>query len=142
MKREYQVGFLLSRAAMAMNNFVNRSLKEHGLVDISVAYLAVLRELWGKDGLSISDLGEKAQLEKSTMTSLIDRMEGAGLLKREDHPTDRRSYRILLKSRGKEMEEKLDKVVIQAYEHLTRGIPEKDLERAIEVCKNLIENAA
>jgi DNA-binding MarR family transcriptional regulator len=141
MKMEYQVGFLLSRATGAMNNFVNRMLRESNLADISVAYFAVLQALWENDGLSISDLGERARLEKSTMTSLIDRMEGAGLLSREDHPTDRRAYKICLTGRGKELVDKLDEVVSRAYNHLTRGIPEKDLQKSIAVCKDLIKNA-
>ncbi len=141
MKMEYQVGFLLSRATWAMNNFVNRMLRESELTDISVAYFAVLHALWENDGMSISDLGEKAQLEKSTMTSLIDRMEGARLLRREDHPTDRRAYRICLTARGKELEKKLDRVVNRAYQHLTKGIAEKDLQKSIEICKQLVQNA-
>jgi len=141
MKMEYQMGFLLSRATWAMNNSVNRMLRENGLPDISVAYFAVLHALWENDGMSITDLGEKAQLEKSTMTSLIDRMEGAGLLRREDHPTDRRAYQICLTPRGRELEEKLGQVVTRAYKHLTRGIAAEDLEKAIRVCRRLIQNA-
>jgi DNA-binding MarR family transcriptional regulator len=141
MKMEYQMGFLLSRATWAMNNFVNRALKESGLADISVAYFAVLQALWDEDGLNISDLGDRAYLEKSTMTSLIDRMEGARLLRREDHPTDRRAYKICLTARGKELEEELDQVVSRVYKHLTRGIPEKDLQKSVEVCRGLIKNA-
>ncbi len=141
MKLEYEVGFLLSRATWAMNNSVNRMLRENGMGEISAAYFAVLQALWEKDGMSITDLGEKAQLEKSTMTSLLDRMEGAGLVKREDHPTDRRAYRICLTSRGRELEKKLDEVVARAYGHLTRGIPEGDLETSSRVCKRLIRNA-
>jgi DNA-binding MarR family transcriptional regulator len=141
MKMEYQVGFLLSRATWAMNNAVNRMVRENGHADISVAYFAVLQALWESDGLSITDLGEKAQLEKSTMTSLIDRMESAGLVRREDHPTDRRAYQICLTPRGKEVEKKLDEVVARAYRHLTRGIAEEDLQKAIKVCKRLIQNA-
>ena len=141
MKMEYQMGFLLSRATWAMNHSVNRMLRDNGLPDISVAYFAVLQALWENDGMSITDLGEKAQLEKSTMTSLIDRMEKAGLVRREDHPTDRRAYKICLTPRGKGLEEKLDEVVVRAYRHLTRGISEEDLEKSIKVCKRLAQNA-
>ena len=141
MKMEYQVGFLLSRATWAMNNAVNRMLRENNHADISVAYFAVLQALWENDRMSITDLGEKAQLEKSTMTSLIDRMEGAGLVRREDHPTDRRAYQICLTTRGKELEQSLDEVVSRVYKHLTRGIAEEDLQRSIKVCKRLIQNA-
>jgi len=68
-------------------------------------------------------------------------MEGAGLLRRRDHPTDRRAYQIFLTPRGRELEERLDQVVGRAYQHLTKGIPEKDLQRATEVCRFLIKNA-
>jgi DNA-binding MarR family transcriptional regulator len=141
MKIPYQVGFLLSRATWAMNNAVNRMLRENGLPDISVAYFAVLQALWEADGLSISDLGERVQLEKSTMTSLIDRMEAADLVRRDDHPTDRRAYRICITSRGKDLEEKLDQVVTEAYHRLTRGVLEKDLQTAIEVLKGIMNNS-
>jgi DNA-binding MarR family transcriptional regulator len=141
MKMEYQMGFLLSRAAWAMNNLVNRYLKENGLADVSVSYFAVLNALWESDGLSISDLGEKVQLEKSTMTSLIDRMEAADLLRRDDHPTDRRAYRIMLTPRGKNLESEVNEVSKKAFQQLTRRIPEKDLQVSNEVCRKIIENA-
>jgi DNA-binding MarR family transcriptional regulator len=140
MKLAYQMGFLLSRGAWAMNNYVNRMLRERGLPDISVAYFAVLLALWEDDGLSISDLGEKVQLEKSTMTSLIDRMEAADLLRRDDHPTDRRAFKICLTPRGRELEQNLDQIVTEAYDRLTRGIAGKDLQVAFEVCRRLMEN--
>jgi DNA-binding MarR family transcriptional regulator len=141
MKIPYQVGFLLSRATWAMNNSVNRMLRENELADISVAYFAVLQTLWEADGVSITDLGERVQLEKSTMTSLIDRMESAGLVRRDDHPTDRRAYRICITARGRELEEKLDQVVTEAYNRLTQGVPQKDLQTAIEVLKSIMGNA-
>jgi len=141
MKIEYQMGFFLSRAAWAMNNLVNRMLKEDGLPDISVSYFAVLNALWESDGISITDLGEKVQLEKSTMTSLIDRMESARLLRRDDHPTDRRAYRIMLTPRGKTLEAKINEVARKAFDQLTRKIAEKDLQASNEVCRRIIENA-
>jgi DNA-binding MarR family transcriptional regulator len=67
-------------------------------------------------------------------------MEAAGLLRRDDHPTDRRAYRICLTPRGRELEQNLDQVVTEAYERLTRGIAGKDLQVAIDVCRRLMEN--
>ncbi len=141
MKIEYQVGFLLSRAAWAMNQYVNRMLKENGLEDISVTYFAVLLALWENDGIGITDLGERVQLEKSTMTSLIDRMQAARLLERRDHPTDRRAYRIYLTPYGKELEQKLDRIVNRAYRKLTAGITEKDRQKSVAVLKQFLKNA-
>ncbi|MCX5907831.1 MAG: MarR family transcriptional regulator [Deltaproteobacteria bacterium] len=141
MKMEFQVGFLLSRVAWAMNPSVNRMLKENGLPDISVTYFGVLQVLWENDGISITDLGEKVQLEKSTMTNLIDRMETAQLLERQDPPTARKAYRICLTAYGKELEQKLNPIVSRDYRQLTRGILEKDAQTSVGVLKQLIENA-
>ena len=137
---EFQVGFLLSRVAWAMNQSVNRMLKENGLPDISVTYFGVLQVLWENDGISITDLGEKVQLEKSTMTHLIDRMETAKRLERQDPPTDRKAYRICLTAYRKELEQKLDPVVSRDYRQLTRGILEKDAQTSVGVFKQSIEN--
>jgi hypothetical protein len=73
MKLEYEVGFLLSRATWAMNNSVNRMLRENGLWKF-VAYLRP-QALWENDGMSITDLGKKPNW-KSTTTSQSGRMGG------------------------------------------------------------------
>jgi len=49
---------------------------------------------------TLAAIRDYLQVPQSTLTSIIDRLEQRGLVRREVHPTDRRSYRIELTGRG------------------------------------------
>ena len=139
-KKAYLIGFFLSRSSWAMKQHVNRLLKEAGMGEISMGFIGVLLDLYRADGQTITELGERVNLEKSTMTGLIDRMARAGLVTRESDPADRRVLRIWLTERGKKVQTGVAKVLAKSYQDLTRGIAEKDVERVEKVLAHIIEN--
>lgn len=51
--------------------------------------------------LRMSELADCAGLSKSGMTRLVDRLESAGLIKRESCPVDRRGAEAVLTERGR-----------------------------------------
>lgn len=53
-------------------------------------YLVML-VLWEQDSISVRDLGTALQLESSTLSPLLKRLEANGLLRRERRPEDERS---------------------------------------------------
>lgn len=66
-------------------------------------------------------VAEFLELSTGATTSLVDRMEGAGTLVREAHPTDRRSVVLRLTPKGHEAVETVSDVYRCA---LARAIPE------------------
>jgi DNA-binding MarR family transcriptional regulator len=64
--------------------------------DLTVFHWLVLNLLWKKDGLAVSEIGDKLQQVGGTMTGVIDRMEERGLISRKRDPEDRRVWRIWL----------------------------------------------
>jgi DNA-binding MarR family transcriptional regulator len=50
-------------------------------------------------------------LKQSTLTSLLDRLERAGLVRREPNPADRRSFLIHLTERGRELTARLNRLL-------------------------------
>lgn len=56
--------------------------------------------LSGRDGMAPKDLGAVLGISTGAMTALIDRLEDAGHLSRQPHPTDRRSTRLFLTPAG------------------------------------------
>lgn len=74
--------------------------QENGMAS---AQLAALRILWEFDGLAISELSEKLLLKNSSMTTLIDRMERDGYVRREREKDDRRVVRVYLTDKGFEV---------------------------------------
>jgi MarR family transcriptional regulator, organic hydroperoxide resistance regulator len=64
----------------------------------------ILRCLWTQDGLTPGEIARRLGLATPTVTRAATRMEAAGLLRREPHPTDRRLVRLRLTERGRSLE--------------------------------------
>ena len=56
--------------------------------------------LWEKDGIAINELAKRTSLAKSTLTSMLDRLEEAGHVTRVSSDEDRR--KILIKRTDKD----------------------------------------
>jgi DNA-binding MarR family transcriptional regulator len=69
--------------------------------DVPLQYYDVMLHVSESDGgLRMTDLAERIVLSKSGLTSLVDRMEGDGLVQRRPDPADRRATRIVLTPEG------------------------------------------
>lgn len=84
---------------------VERKLEEHS--GISLAFLDVLSRLYDTPGdrLRMQDLQERSLFTHSGMTRLVDRIEAAGLVRRESVPGDRRGVSVVITQEGKRLYE-------------------------------------
>ena len=75
----------------------NRYLGETGLTPNDAR---TLQSLSSSEGRSMGALAEDWKLDASTVTWIVDRLEGKGLVQRRPHPSDRRSKLVVLTPRG------------------------------------------
>ncbi|PWW03344.1 MarR family protein [Hoeflea marina] len=75
------------------------------LAPLGVTYpqYLVLTVLWASDNLTVGAIGERLYLESSTLTPLIKRLEGQGLVKRKRDREDERKVRVKLTKAGDAM---------------------------------------
>jgi len=66
-------------------------------------------------------------LKNSTLTSIITRLEEQQLLKRKINPSDKRSFEILLTTRGKVVARQLYEITRMLEDHILERISEDDL---------------
>jgi DNA-binding MarR family transcriptional regulator len=92
LKLDRQLCFALYSSSLAMTKLYRPLLDPLGLT--YPQYLAML-VLWERDGLTVSALGERLMLDSGTLTPLLKRLEGAGLVQRLRDAADER--RVLLK---------------------------------------------
>lgn len=71
----------------------SRKLRDNS-VDLNPAQGRIMFVLWHADRIPINELAEKTSLGKSTLTSMIDRLESSGHLSRIRCPQDRRKILI------------------------------------------------
>src|SRR5258708_38832644 len=72
-------------------------------------YLVML-VLWERDGISVSEIGERLFLDSATLTPLLKRMEALGLISRRRAHEDERQVIVSLSRAGRELREKTAEV--------------------------------
>ena len=95
-----QLCFALYSASLAMTKLYKPLLDELGLT--YPQYLAML-VLWERDGLTVSELGERLSLDSGTLTPLLKRLEAAGLIARIRAVEDERRVHITLTAAGRKL---------------------------------------
>jgi DNA-binding MarR family transcriptional regulator len=95
-----QLCFALYSASLAMTKLYKPLLNAIGLT--YPQYLALL-VLWERDGLTVSELGERLSLDSGTLTPLLKRLESAGLVSRLRDTADERRVHIQLTTDGRSL---------------------------------------
>ena len=90
--------------------FIDAS-REHGLTPVQSELLCVL--ISGRTRMS--ELGHILDIEKSSLSGLVDRAERRGLVKRAQHPEDRRCYQVELTPGGA-------RIALACHEDVTRRL--------------------
>ena len=90
---------LLRRAWFSLNQGFRQRVAPLGITPDQFTILRWLVES-EQEGLTQSDLTERMASDPNTITATVRRMEGAGLLKRTPHETDRRAKRVTILPEG------------------------------------------
>jgi DNA-binding MarR family transcriptional regulator len=98
-KYQRKGGFLIAKIHHLAGRIFAKKLQEHQ-IEINPAQGRIMFVLWEKDGIAINELAKKTSLAKSTLTSMLDRLEEAGHVVREPSDEDRR--KILIKRTEKD----------------------------------------
>ncbi len=93
-----QFCFALYSASHAMTRTYKPMLDQLGL---TYPQYLVLLVLWEGDAILVKDIGARLFLDSGTLTPLLKRLEGNGLLSRNRDPHDERQVRIVLTAQGR-----------------------------------------
>ena len=101
---------MIARVQLLSERVFSKILAKYELSQISPAQGRILFVLWNKDGISIQELAKKTSLGKSTLTSMLDRLEQAGFVKRVPSKEDRRTILIKLTEKDRECQDLYTKI--------------------------------
>jgi DNA-binding MarR family transcriptional regulator len=107
LRLDNQLCFALYSASLAMTKVYKPLLEELGLT--YPQYLVML-VLWEGDGLSVSELGQRLSLDSGTLTPLLKRLEGSGLVSRIRAVEDERRVHVTLTAAGRRLKARAAKV--------------------------------
>ena len=103
MKLANQLCFPLYAAARSVTGLYTPWLKPLGL---TYTQYIVFLVLWEKDGISVTEIGEKLMLDNGTLSPLLKKMEHAGYVERRRCRKDDRIVEITLTDAGRALQER------------------------------------
>lgn len=110
MADETQGGFLISQIKQIGGRIFEKLLVNAGVEAFNGAQGHILYVLWQEEGIPIVELSRKTGLAKTTLTSMLDRMESTNLILRVFDKSDRRQIRIMLTENARKLSGEYDKV--------------------------------
>jgi MarR family transcriptional regulator for hemolysin len=129
----------VSQLARLWRRAVDVELQPLGLTEAT--WLALLHIARSKEAPRQKDLAFSLGLDSSSVVRLLDLLERAAYIERQEG-LDRRAKTIALTPRGKSVVAQVEKVATEARRRLLKDIPDAELEAAYAVITRISEAAA
>lgn len=122
----------LLRTASVVRRVIARALEPSGLSPAQYNALRIIRGA-GKEGIPTLAIRERMIEEGTTITRLLDKLESAGLIRRERGAPDRRQVLCYATAAGRRLLDGLDPIVDAADAEAMAALSERQLEQLIRL---------
>ena len=134
---------LLSHIHTITADFLIEKLKEHGYPDFASSHGNILFQLNVNEKMTMGELSEKINRDKSTTTVLVRKLESEGFITGDPDPNDKRSRIIYLTEKGKTFNTTAMELSKQLLDTFYKGFTEKEKEdfvnTLLRIKKNFVE---
>ncbi len=130
------LGYLLHEVSRLMRKQFDQTARPLGMTRAQWLPLALIAK---HEGIRQAQLAELVEVEPMTIARTVDRLEAAGLVRREPDPTDRRAYRLVATEAAMPLIEEIREVAKQIWRDALAGVSEEDqaaLARALLAIKS------
>ena len=134
-----ELGELLARGAERWRQRLVDGCATAGFPEVTATTWQVLAPLFEEDGLPISELGERAGIVKSSMTTIVRALERDGLVRLEEDPLDHRVRRLHLTARARELERVLNDGVTRLRHRVTATLGIQGQQQLHRTLQRLLE---
>ena len=139
-KEQREGGFLITKIHQITNRIFKKMLKEYGIKELNPGQGRILFALWQQNEVPIHELSKKTQLTKSSLTTMLDRLEKMGFLKRVDDLSDRRITRVKLPEKSKNLQKKYVDVSKKMTELFYRTLTEEEVNQFETYLRKILKN--
>lgn len=140
MELEKYIGVNVQRAALKLNNYYQKVVNPF---DITVDQWEILIVLWEKEGITQKELAERLHKDQTNVARMLFKLEKKGFIYRVVHETDRRSLRVYLYPKGRDIKDEILAPSIEAYNKTIQGLSEAEVEifrRVLTVMYNNVKD--
>ncbi|NLY91384.1 MAG: MarR family transcriptional regulator [Firmicutes bacterium] len=133
-------GFLISLIKQVQGRVFEKLLTKAGIEEFNGAQGRILYVLWQEDNIPIVELSKRTGLAKTTLTSMLDRLEVRGFLSRVIDKADRRQIRIILTDLARSLEDKYNQVSDRMNTIFYKGFTPSEITRFEANLEKILNN--
>jgi len=133
-------GFLLAKVHRLSGRVFTRLLKRHSLHEINPAQGRILFVLGQTEPIPMHELAKRTSLGKSTLTTMLDRLEQDGFVERLSAPDDRRSVLVRRTTKDESFRHAFAGVSEKMTELWYRGISDAERDQFEAVLERILDN--
>jgi DNA-binding MarR family transcriptional regulator len=130
----------ISRIRDKAHAFLLKQLEEHRMKGISPTHGDILWALLSSGELSMKDLAERINRDKSTVTALVNKLIKFGYVKKRTDVNDSRVNLISLTPRGLDLKDDVIDISIALREKAYQGLTEKDKAVLMKLLDKIYQN--
>jgi MarR family transcriptional regulator for hemolysin len=112
-----------------------------GSVGLTPALFGLLNVIGAREGAIQQELGAAMGIDRTTMVSLIDQLEDAGLAKRRPSATDRRAREIAITPKGRRLLQRARRMISQAEDELLAGLTPEERDELLTLLRSALASA-
>ena len=133
-------GYLINQIQKISSRKFNELLKEKNIDEFNGSQGVILYSLWNNKELTIKEIGKITGLAKTSLTSMLDRMEEKGLIRRKDNSEDKRSIKIMLTDKAKELEKDYNDISNKMSNVFYKKFSDKEINEIENYLERIISN--
>lgn len=133
--------YFISRTKQKMIQFIEQKLEENGIDDLITSQGNILTALYENNGkLTMSQIAKKIGKDKSTVTSLINKLLKCGYINKLRNEDDKRVTYVTITDKGRQLEYKFNSITSQVHETAYKNFTPEEKEIFLKLLKKLNMN--
>ena len=129
----------LKSLVLTYQSFEQYSAPHIKSMGLTMTQFDVIATLGNQPPMTCKDLGDKTLVTKGTLTGVLERLEGRGIIQRSVNPTDARSQMIGLTKKGQQLFEKVFPEHLQHLQKAFGQLSKQDLQDLTQSLQKLRE---
>jgi DNA-binding MarR family transcriptional regulator len=110
-------------------------------IGLTPALFALLNVIGARVGAIQQELGSTLGIDRSTMVSLIDQLENAGLAARRPSATDRRAREIAITPKGRRLLQRARGLISQVEDEVLAGLTAEERDELLTLLRRALVSA-
>jgi DNA-binding MarR family transcriptional regulator len=139
MSKKRDGGYLISQIHQLTGRIFSKKLRDYQ-IDINHAQGRIIFALWKNDQIPINDLSKETALSKSSLTTMLERLEKSGHIIRKRSETDKRITIVCLTSKSSSLRSDYQKISADMIDLFYKDFTDDEISQFELSLKKILKN--